>query len=47
MFCFVEENKVISTIEKTITERTKKDFPHSSGCHGVYDHDHAGPTVLR
>ena len=42
MFCFVEDNKVISTIEKAITEPDKKkDFHHTSGCLGVYDHDHS------
>jgi hypothetical protein len=48
MFCFVEDNKVISTIEKAITEPDKKkDFHHTSGCLGVYDHDHKGPHSIK
>ena len=48
MFCFVEDNKVISTIEKAITEPDKeKDFHHTSGCHGVYDHDHKCPHSIK
>ena len=40
MFCFVEDNKVISTIEKNnYGTGQKKDFHHTSDCHGVYDHE--------
>ena len=44
MLCFVEDNKVISTIEKVITEPDKKekDFHHNSGCH-----DHEGSHIIK
>ena len=35
MFCFAEDNKIVSGIDNTITEpdSIKTDFQHTSGCH--------------
>ena len=35
MFCAVEEDKIISGTEHTITETNKTKFQHTSGCHGL------------
>ena len=38
MFCFAEDNKLISGTENTITEldwKKKEDFQHNSGCQGL------------
>ena len=35
MFCAVEEDKMISGTEHTITETNKTKFKHTSGCHGL------------
>ena len=37
MFCFAEDNKIISAIENIITESEykKTDFEHTSGSQGV------------
>jgi hypothetical protein len=48
MFCFVEDNKIISAIENTITEQDwkKKDFQHTSGLSEVLDQATTYPGFL-